>query len=77
MIYEANTRRWAPGDVVIHDMDAKRAAMLTVVVGYTRSGDVRTVYREPALRAQWRGRPIVNRLAVLHDPARFGIAVEG
>lgn len=72
MNYEPNTRKWEPGELVLHDADAKTVEMLMVVIDYNRDGTVRTRYRNPAVsnRQIW-----VNDLRVLHDPARFGVAV--
>lgn len=73
MNYAPNERQWFPGDLVLHDADAKRAEMLMLVVFVTRGGLVRTRYldyRQPRTVYE-------NRIAVLHDPARFGVAVPG
>lgn len=71
MNYRANERVWQVGDLVLHDADAKRADMLMVVVGYARDGLVRTRYVDDGRR----GRVYRNPMAVLHDPARFGVLV--
>jgi len=81
MNYEANTRRWEKGDLVLHDADAKRPEMLMRVVGYGPDGRCVTVYavanemnKDPQRKkpARWE-----NPSAMLHDPARFGVAVNG
>lgn len=83
MNYEANKTHWPMGSLVIHDADAKRADMLMRVEGYDREGLCLTRYiaarvdmRSPRSTAHSK-RQLANRLAVLHDPARFGIAVPG
>lgn len=69
-----NTVHWRVGCYVIHDCDAKKAEMLMQVVGFSRDGYVRTRYVNGARV----GRGVyANPMAVLHDPARFGIAVPG
>lgn len=83
MNYEANTTHWPIGSLVIHDADAKRADMLMRVEGYDREGlcltryiaervDMRSPRSTPHSKGTW-----ANPLAVLHDPARFGVAVPG
>lgn len=71
-----NEIHWAPGDVVIHDADAKRPDLLMRVVGYTRDGRVRTVYLDPERQSRWgseRHSRLINRMVVLLDPRQFGI----
>lgn len=76
MNYEPSTVLWEPGDLVLHDADAKEPRMLMRVLRYGRDGRCVTVYHTGGVdgkcRRQWKNRP-----AVLHDPARFGIAVAG
>lgn len=77
MNYEANTTRWYPGDLVIHDADAKRPEMLMEVLGYAKDGRCQTRYAK-ATRMNGdshRRKPETwdNPLSHLHDPARFGI----
>mgnify|MGYP001597968412 CR=1 FL=1 len=43
MNYDANTTQWKPGDLVLHDCDAKNATMLMRVVGYLSNGKVRSL----------------------------------
>lgn len=51
--YYPNTRYWKIGDLVIHDVDAKRKDMLMQVIGYNRvTGLCITVYAFPSLRAE-------------------------
>lgn len=67
-----NTMHWRRGCLVIHDADAKREFMLMVVIGFTHDGVVKTRYVD----GDRHGRKIYyNVMAVLHDPARFGIAL--
>ena len=76
MNYDPNTTHWKVGDLVIHDADDKVARMLMRVVGFTEDGLCRSVYVDPERQRKWgpekRSR-ILNRMAVLHDPKRFGI----
>jgi hypothetical protein len=67
--YEANTKRWKTGDIVIHDADSKEPKMLMVVLGYSRDGQVRTKYVSKARKQ----RVMKNYLDCLHEPERFGI----
>jgi hypothetical protein len=75
--YEPNATAWKPGDLVIHDDDAKRPDMLMVVLGCSKMGVYRTRYAFPKLQAKedrqkvWR-----NTLEALHDPRRFGIMLK-
>ncbi len=77
MIHEANTTRWKPRDMVLHDADAKRPEMLMTVLGYNQDGRCRTCYAtaNQVNGDERRDRPRVweNPIAALHDPARFGI----
>lgn len=79
MNYEPNTVHWQAGDLVLHDADRKCADMLMRVVGYDRDGLCLTRYiaarvdmRSPRSTPHSR-KALANRLAVLHDPARFGV----
>lgn len=75
MIYEPNTRDWQPGDIVIHDVDAKIPEMLMCVVKYRPRKKVYvTVYLHPDYMQSMRG-TFENERRFLHDPARFGIDV--
>lgn len=70
MNYPANTTRWQPGDLVIHEADAKTVDMLRQVIGYTPEGLCRTVY----LNSRRWGRAVYeDEIGVLHDPAQFEI----
>lgn len=78
MNYQANTIHWRPGDLVLHDADAKTPEMLMVVLGYDRvTGECRTKYVKPD--AMYEGCPgkrvYRNWIESLHDPGRFGIPV--
>jgi hypothetical protein len=56
------------GDLVIHDADAKRNSTLMIVTGFTRDGQVKTVYLPGGIndrRRVWKNNP-----ACLHDPRR-------
>jgi len=83
MNYRPNTRAWKPGDLVLHDADAKREEMLMKVIGYTNGGLCRTRYAAAnemngdALRKRMRQKPEVweNDIRYLHDPSRFGVTV--
>ena len=79
MIYDANTRVWRVGDVVVHDADAKTVQMLMRVVECQRDGLFRCRYidREIARgeRKRWGTCELVNAMHLLHDPSRFGIDV--
>lgn len=72
MNYQANKTRWKIGDIVIHDLDAKEPKMLMRVTGYKPDGQCVTQYAtSPSNSVMY-----VNDLAVLHDPAQFGINPE-
>lgn len=78
MNYEENRVQWRPGDLVLHDADAKCIAMLMVVVGYDRqTGLCITRYLTPgAINPHVPDRKRYHNLVrLLHDPARFGIQV--
>jgi hypothetical protein len=76
--YEPNTTEWQPGDLVIHDDDAKRPDMLMVVLGRTRAGIYRTRYAFPDQQPKsWRKKIWRNTEESLHDPRRFGITLRG
>jgi hypothetical protein len=79
MNYEPNTRVWKPGDLVIHDCDAKRTDMLMRVIRYLPDGRCQTEYVDNKLAKRWgKGTrsKLLNRLDVLHDPNRFGLLWE-
>lgn len=72
MNYEPNTEHWGRGSAVIHDCDEKHPKMLMWVTGFTRDGLAKCQYID-----QRKKRTIYpNRLAVLHDPERFGMKRE-
>jgi hypothetical protein len=77
MNYEPNTIKWKPGDIVIHDADAKSEEMLMRVIGYAKDGRCITVYnRKAAMNGENRRRRPTrweNPITHLHDPARFGL----
>jgi hypothetical protein len=76
LIHEPNSIQWKPGDLVIHDSDAKRADMLMIVLGQDSTGVFRTRYAFPwAQPRPWRRKIWRNTVAWLHDPARFGINI--
>lgn len=70
MNYAPNTTHWRRGCLVIHDADAKREHMLMVVIGFGRDGLVKTQYVDADRHSR---KVYTNVMAVLHDPARFGI----
>jgi hypothetical protein len=79
MNYEANTIHWQPGDLVLHDCDAKNPDMLLRVVRYLPDGKVRAEYvnaekRKAQLFRLRHGNASWFDLAELHDPKRFGVA---
>jgi hypothetical protein len=76
VIYEPNTTRWAKGDIVIHDADAKKPFMLMIVLGYDRkTKECITRYLYPSRQRygvpDWKR--YRNDIKYLHDPARFAI----
>lgn len=75
-----NTKRWNPGDLVIHDLDAKQPRMLMRVLGYRSSDDFcHTEYVDAELKAEWGAgerSQLFNVLACLHDPALWGIPLD-
>lgn len=74
LIHKPNTMQWMPGDLVIHDSDAKRSDMLMLVLGQDATGVFRTRYAFPwAQPRPWRRKIWRNPMELLHDPARFGI----
>lgn len=76
LIHEPNTTQWKPGDLVIHDSDAKRADMLMIVLRQDATGAIRTRYAFPwAQPRPWRRKIWRNTMEWLHDPARFEITV--
>jgi len=83
MNYQPNTTEWKPGDLVIHDADAKRPDMLMVVLGRIKSGPNKGMFKTRYLNTdacrsrgsmhQWRKTIWKNSIGSLHDPTRFGI----
>ena len=76
MNYEPNTTHWPIRAKVIHDADAKERRILMTVVAYRTHGQCVTKYLEPDKLKTGRRNHYVNDIKVLHDPARFGIALE-
>ncbi len=77
MNYAPNTQRWQPGDVVIHDADAKRVEMLMVVKGYHPENGLcitKYVHRDylPGMK-----RRCLNDIRYLLDPSLFGLQPVG
>lgn len=69
MNYPENTTRWKPGDLVIHDADAKESRMLMRVTGYSKTnGLCITRYLDPERRKIYE-----NDIKYLLDPAPFGL----
>ncbi len=73
MNYEPNTVKWKPGDIVLHDADAKCREMLMYVMGYTKDGLCRTRYVDSDRIFGGGWRVWENPIEYLHDPIRFGI----
>jgi hypothetical protein len=86
MNYEANTIKWKPGDIVIHDADSKDHKMLMVILSVDDSGRAKSRYlniQEIAGLGQKIAIPMLkhykqiyeNDIKYLHDYARFDIAI--
>ena len=76
-IHVPNTTVWRPGDLVVHDCDAKRADMLMLVLGCNRQGIYRTRYAFPERQPRpWQRKIWRNTIESLHDPRRFGIVLQ-
>ncbi|MDB5910625.1 MAG: hypothetical protein JWP34_4739 [Massilia sp.] len=85
MIHAPNTIEWRPGDLVLHDDDAKRPDMLMVVLGRIKTGPNKGKYRtryhntngsgSRAPMHQYRRTIWTNDIGRLHDPRRFGIRI--
>ena len=73
MNYEPNTTHWQYGAIVIHDADAKKSDMLMMVIGFTKDGLAKTQYVH---RVKHADKVYKNELKYLHDPTRFGIAIQ-
>lgn len=72
MNYDPNTIHWRRDDIVIHDADAKEPRMLMRIIDFDEQGLAQCQYVDKR-----HDRDIyTNRIAVLHDPARFGIYKE-
>jgi len=72
--YAPNTHRWQPGDVVIHDADAKRVEMLMLVKGYhPHSGLCITQYMQRDFLPGMKKKRYLNEPRFLHSPALFGL----
>lgn len=77
-LHEPNICDWKPGDIVIHDADAKRPDTLMVVTGCSRAGSIARAISSPlSSRRTGAGRFGATRSKPLHDPRRFGIALRG
>ncbi len=75
MNYAPNTRRWQPGDIVIHDADAKRSEMLMLVKGYHPvTGECITRYLQREYLPGMKKR-CLNDIRYLHDPRQFGLQI--
>lgn len=74
-LYPANTTLWTLGDYVINEYDSKSADMLMRVVRVARNGTFETRYVDETMHHFYGGKTWTNKLDVLHDPARFGIAL--
>ncbi len=82
---DSHTTSWIPGDIVIHEDDAKRQDMLMVVVGQIKRGPNAKLYRTRYLNTdasdhraamhEYRRTVWKNPISKLHDPARFGISL--
>jgi len=75
--YPENTNRWQPGDLVIHDADAKQEEMLMQVKGYhpvTGLCITRYVHQDflPGMRRRY-----LKDFRCLHNPALFGLSKTG
>lgn len=74
MDYEPNRINWNTDDLVIHDADEKSEKYLMQVIEIDREdGLVKTKYANRKGNEPY----YLNRLDVLHDPTRFGIAIGG
>ena len=86
MNYEPNMRLWKPGDLVIHDADAKTQEMLMKIEDVICHKDAEDTYVSVYLYPRksrcsscqqyinkWDNTKYCNELKYLHDPARFGI----
>jgi len=71
---KANTHPWKPGDIVIHDREAKEHRMLRVVTFVRKDGVCLTKYAYPKeLPIRYRSKTFYDRTEYLHNPKRFGI----
>lgn len=75
MNYARNPIRWTRNDIVIHDSDAKESYMLMRVIGWTRTGLVKTQYVFPDKKRGITKKIYINEFDCLHDPKRFNIEV--
>ena len=82
---DSNTRSLKPGDLVIHEDDAKRQDMLMVVLGRIKRGPNASLYRTRYLNTaasdhrgtmhEYRRTVCKNPICKHHNPARFGISL--
>lgn len=76
LIHAPNAMQWRVGDFVIHDLDAKRADKVMVVIGCSRQGVYRTRHSLPEEQPRaWRRKVWSNTVESLHDPARFRLGI--
>jgi len=85
MLYEPNTIKWAVGDLVIHDIDAKRIDMVMRVEKVFKNGMILSKYYFPRkercshcgqLYKKQDNKPYRNHFKYLHDPRKFKIEVD-
>ncbi len=68
-IYPPNTKDWKPGDIVIHDADAKERRMLMRVTDVLPDGAILSRYISPG---KGNGKKLwLNDKKYLHDPSLF------
>ena len=60
---------------MIHEYDSKSADMLMLVLRVARDGTFTTRYADEQMHRSYGHKTWENQLDVLHDPARFGIAL--
>ena len=81
MNYPENATKWLPGDLVLHDADAKETKMLMIVVGVSADQEmVTTIYLKDVPEPTMGKKDISNLPKVelwtntyrcLHDPSQF------
>ena len=80
----SNTRRWCEGDLVLHGRDPKNREMLLRVMGYRSGTHAECRFVSPRYAGNPDARKSRHAMAAtqiialvnLHDPRRFGVAVE-